>query len=640
MPFRWNPREHLSLIRYVLKWLLIAAPVGAVVGSAIALFLWSLDEVTHVRWNHPWLLFWLPIAGIGIGWMYHLFGRSVEGGNNLIVDEIHEPGGGIPGRMAPLVLVGTVITHLFGGSAGREGTAVQMGGSIASTICRWLKMDPADARELLMAGVAGGFGAVFGTPLTGAIFAIEVLAIGRMSYEAIVPCLVASIVGDWVTQAWGIHHTQYAIASFAHLGLVQNVPHLSWLLLGKVAVASLAFGLASVLFAELAHGLSRIFKRIIPWPMLRPALGGLIVIGLAYWVGRDYLGLGVTADPHHPSAVSILSCFQAGGATPWSWWWKILFTAVTLSSGFKGGEVTPLFFIGAALGNTMAWLLHAPVDLFAGLGFVAVFAGATNTPLACTLMGIELFAAGHTGLLNSGFVVYLAVACFLAYLLSGHSGIYLSQRIGTPKIASPQLPPDASLRTARELQSRFGALWLAGIRQGLSNPLGSELHLIASNAHAFNNGDNPMPHRHKVASREIGQVRIYMTPRERRKAAGLKGMFGKPLYQEIIDAAKVDGILNAVAHHTHYGYSGNGKIQANNRELPNTALSLCVELIADRDHLERFCRRHGDLLAGRVIVYKHMEHWDIGPHEEIKVIESDPKELDADLMDKTADPPG
>lgn len=445
MPFRWSPAEHLSLFRYFLKWVLIASPAGALVGAATALFLWALDRVTETRWNHPWLLFLLPIAGILTGAMYHFFGKSAEGGNNLIVEQIHEPGGGVPKRMAPLVLVGTLITHLCGGSAGREGTAVQMGGSIAHAVGRFLRLGPSDIRTLLMVGIAAGFGAVFGTPLTGAIFAIEVLALGRMSYEALLPCLIGSIVGDYATTALHIHHTTYHVAIFA-----SSTTPFSWLLLGKVVAAAIGFGLASVLFAEMAHSFTKIYKWIVPSPIFRPALGAVVVISLVYLVGtRDYLGLGVIADPHTPGGVSILSSFLPGGATHWSWLWKIIFTAVTVSAGFKGGEVTPLFFIGAALGNTIAWLFHAPVDLFAALGFVAVFAGATNTPLACTIMAIELF--GHeNGLIGKGFVIYSATACFIAYLFSGHSGIYLSQRIGTPKVKDVRMPHGASLRTLRE----------------------------------------------------------------------------------------------------------------------------------------------------------------------------------------------
>ena len=402
--------------------------------------------------------------------MYQLLGRSVEGGNNLIVDQIHEPGGGVPSRMAPLVLIGTVVTHLFGGSAGREGTAIQMGGSIASTVCRWLKIPSDDVRTILMVGVAAGFGSVFGTPLTGAIFAVEVLALGRMSYEALVPCLIGSIVGDATTRACGIAHTQYHVAVFANVGLLTSVPQLSWILLGKVGIASIGFGLASVLFAELSHSLTRIFKWAVPWSILRPVVGGAIVIAMVYLLGtRDYLGIGVTTDPHTPGGVSIVSCFNPGGAHALSWWWKILFTAITLGSGFKGGEVTPLFFVGAALGNTLAGLLGAPVDLFAALGFVAVFAGATNTPLACTIMAVELFGR-QAGLLGSGFVVYSAVACFISYLLSGHSGIYLSQRIGTPKLQETDVPEDATLRTVRERRPRLGDL----LSRATSEPDGSE----------------------------------------------------------------------------------------------------------------------------------------------------------------------
>ena len=439
MPFRWDAREHVAQGRYFLKWLAIVSPAAGVIGAACALFLWSLERVTQTRALHPSLLYFLPLAGVAVAALYQRFGKSVEGGNNLIVEQIHQPGGGVPSRMAPLILIGTVITHLFGGSAGREGTAVQMGGSIASTFGRWLRLSPSDLRILLMAGIAGGFGAVFGTPLAGAVFAMEVLSVGRMSYEALIPCLIAGIVGDQACAALGIRHTIYQITSvFA----AAHAPQLDPLLLSKVALAAVAFGLASVLFAELQHSLQQLFKTAIRSPLLRPAVGGVIIIALVYLTGtRDYLGLGVNAaDPH---AVTILSCFRAGGATDGSWGWKILFTAVTLSCGFKGGEVTPLFFIGAALGNVCARLLDATAqtDLFAGLGFIGVFAGATNTPLACTIMGIELF--------GSQAVVYMAVACYLSYLFSGHTGVYLSQRIAVPKTSSPFRVPDITLATAR-----------------------------------------------------------------------------------------------------------------------------------------------------------------------------------------------
>jgi len=435
----FNLREHAEVLWQLLRWTLLVVPVGILAGSASALFLWSLDRVTVFRWQHGWLLFLLPVAGVFLGWVYHWVGRPAAGGNNLIIEQIHKPGGGVPRRMAPLILGGTLVTHLFGGSAGREGTAVQMGGSLASAYGRLCRFGEENMRVLLMAGIAAGFGSVFGTPLTGAIFAMEVLVIGRMRYDALIPVLVASLVGDVTCSAWGIAHAHYHINFESATGGYVQVD--GWLL-AKVVLAAVAFGLASRLFSELTHALQQLFQRLVPIAWLRPALAGGLVVALVYIVGtRDYLGLGVSSS--EAGAVTVLSAFQAGGATPWSWWWKLLFTAVTLSAGFKGGEVTPLFFIGAALGNTLATLLGAPVDLFAGLGFVAIFAGAANTPLACTIMGIELFGAHYT--------VYFAVACFVAYLFSGHSGIYLSQRLGEAKFGRPKLPPDVTLREAREL---------------------------------------------------------------------------------------------------------------------------------------------------------------------------------------------
>ncbi len=422
MSTQWSLRQHVEQAQFLGRWILLAVPLGIVVGSTVAFFLWSLNWATEVRESTttsngvPWLLYLLPVAGVGIVGLYLWAGKSADRGNNLIMDEIHQPGGGVPARMAPLVLVTTVVTHLFGGSAGREGTAVQIGGSVASALGRAIGLNEHETRLLLMAGIAAGFGAVFGTPLAGAIFAIEVLTVGKMNYEAIIPCLPASFVGDRMCMAWGTHHTIYTIQPLLEKAGEGTAGPVDALLTLKVMVAAITFGLAGVLFAELTHGLARLFHRI-RWPLLRPVVGGAAVIGLAFLLGADYLGLGVTAPAGH---VSIVSAFSPGGATPWSWLWKIILTAVTLSCGFKGGEVTPLFFVGATLGNVMAVILHAPVDLFAGLGFVAVFAGATNTPLACIVMGLELFGTGP--------LLYLVVACYLAYLFSGRSSIYSAQR--------------------------------------------------------------------------------------------------------------------------------------------------------------------------------------------------------------------
>ena len=397
-----------------LRWIAILVPLAAAVGSASAFFLWALDAVTRVRFANPGLLFLLPVAGLCVGMLYQLYGKSANGGNNLLIDEIHQPGAGVPRRMAPLILSGPLVTHLFGGSAGREGTALQMGGSIAASFARLLKLDADRVRILLMAGVAAGFGSIFGTPIAGAVFALEVLIVGRIQYDALVPCFFASLLADWTCRAWGIGHTHYNVDVPAAGATLD-----AWLM-GKVILAAIVFGFAASLFATLSHRLGDAFKTRIPRAELRPVVGGFLVIGLFFLAGNpDYLGLGVLGN--RPDAITLPALFTSTEIPVTAWAWKLVFTVITLSAGFKGGEVTPLFFIGAALGNSLAFALGAPVDLFAALGFVAIFAGATNTPLASTFLGMELFGAGNG--------LYLATACIIAYRCSGSKGIYSAQRV-------------------------------------------------------------------------------------------------------------------------------------------------------------------------------------------------------------------
>lgn len=436
--------DQATIVAHLVKWTLLVIPISLTVGSLVALFLWLLEKVTQIRWQHEWLLFLLPLAGIPIYFLYKYLGKNSDAGNNLILEEIHQPGGGVPARMTPLVLITTVVTHLFGGSAGREGTAVQMGGSVANLYARWFKLNEQDLRILLMTGVAAGFGAVFGTPVTGAVFALEVLAIGEMRYGALIPCLIAAVFADITTAAWGIHHTHYQIDFTGSAHDLIPFLHVDVLLIVKVILAGLCFGLASFLFAELMHTIKNYSNRIIHHSGMKwliPVIGGLLIIALCYVTGTtNYTGLGVNGK--NAGSVSIVAAFHAGGATSWSWLLKMLFTAITLGMGFKGGEVTPLFFIGATLGNTLAVLWGAPIDLFAGLGFIAVFAGATNTPIACTLMGVELFGGGN--------VLYFAIACFTAYYFSGHSGIYTAQRVRVGKITNDAQHKEKTLKQIRE----------------------------------------------------------------------------------------------------------------------------------------------------------------------------------------------
>ncbi len=440
--------DQLEILKYVLRWFILVLPVAFVSGSLVALFLYLLDQATLLRQGNSWLLYFLPVAGVVIVALYRFKGKNAEAGNNLVMDEIHKPGGGIPARMAPFVLITTVATHLFGGSAGREGTAVQIGGSMAHFIGKKMKLKKEDLRILLIAGVAAGFGAVFGTPIAGTIFALEVMAIGRIKYDALLPAFLASFMADIICSAYGIRHTHYSIDFHDHVASGLSYLHFDLRLIFYVIVAGVFFGLAGFAFSELSHTIKNLSNKYIKRKFLIPLIGGVVVIALSFILGtKDYLGLGVTSPDEN--GVSIVSAFTPGGADTFSWMWKLIFTAVTLSTGFKGGEVTPLFFIGATLGNTVAMLTGNPVDLFAGLGFIAVFAGATNTPLACTIMGVELFGGEH--------VLYYAIACFIAYYFSGHSGIYTSQRISVSKADFKyHLNSENTLKNIRERKNGKG----------------------------------------------------------------------------------------------------------------------------------------------------------------------------------------
>lgn len=433
--FRHALFEQFRLLLNLLRWLPVASFVGVMGGTASAFLLASLTLATRLREQHVWLIVLLGPAGWAVGLMYRHLGKSVEAGNHLILEQVHDPRETIPLRMTPLILIGTFLTHLCGGSAGREGTAIQTGASLADQLARPLRFAAADRRLLLMAGISAGFASVFGTPLAGAVFGIEVLAIGRMSYEAIAPCFLAAFVGDLVTRVWadhlpGVHHAVYRVVGVQPL----SAPAIFY-----AGVAGVAFGLTAMAFANATHAVSKAARRLVSRPELRPLIGGVFLTTVVFTVGYPhtsrFLGLGLPTIAAAFTQKLPASDFLV----------KFFFTTLTLGTGFKGGEVTPLFFIGATLGNALSGILPLSPSLLAGMGFVAVFAGAANTPLASTFMAFELFGP-ETG-------AYAAIACVVSYLFSGHVGIYSSQRIGTVKRPASAGQPDVSLALEAKLRA-------------------------------------------------------------------------------------------------------------------------------------------------------------------------------------------
>lgn len=391
---------------FLVRWISLACVVGFIAGLGSAAFIGGLNWATTTRNDNLWLIWLLPIAGLAVGALYHYFGKGLERGSNLVIDQIHETSQWIPPRMSVLVYLGSVITHVFGGSAGREGGAIQIAVGLTDPISKKLRFTPEARSMMLVTAIAGAFGSAFGVPFAGTIFALEVQRVGRVKYEALIPAFTAALIGDAVVRGLDVHHTLYP-----------KLPSHDWDLqtAWKLIVLGLLAGIVAYVFVNGTHLVQKTAGRFISWYPARPAIGGAIVAAMVLWFGwRDYQGLST------PLALDALS-----GPDARSWIPKLILTVVTIGFGFVGGEVIPLFVMGSLLGNNLSDLLNIDPALLSSMGAVAVLGAAANVPLACVILGIELFGGSNA--------LMFAVVCIVAYAVSGHRSVYHAQIVDAPK---------------------------------------------------------------------------------------------------------------------------------------------------------------------------------------------------------------
>ncbi|MBE6918677.1 MAG: chloride channel protein [Ruminococcaceae bacterium] len=383
----------------LVKWIAVGVLIGAVGGVVGTLFHMGVDQATELRWEHPWILYLLPVGGLVITAIYRVT-RTEGKGTNDIIRSVHF-GSHIPILLVPVIFVSTVITHLCGGSAGREGAALQIGGGIGYKTGTLLHLHEKDLPLATMCGMSGVFAALFGTPLTAMLFALEVISVGVLYYAGLIPCLAAALTGYRVSVLLGVPPTRFSIPAVEmELGVTV-----------QVAVLAVLCAVVSILLCRTLHWTEHAMEHVLGNVWLRSAVGGAALIGLTLLLGTDYNGAGM----------DVITAALGGQAKGFAWLWKILFTAITIGCGFKGGEVVPSFFIGATFGCVAGSLLGMPVPLAAAVGLICVFCGAVNCPLASMMLSVELFGADN--------LIYFAVACAIGYLISGYSGLYKSQRI-------------------------------------------------------------------------------------------------------------------------------------------------------------------------------------------------------------------
>ncbi len=400
-------KEVIQTIRSFIKWVLIAHLTGAAGGLVGSAFHLSVSHATTFRLAHPWMLYLLPAAGLLIGLIYHVL-HTENKNTNTVIDSI-QIGEKVPLALVPTIFLATVITHLFGGSAGREGAALQIGGSLGNYVGRLCRLDDKDMRIATLSGMSAVFAALFGTPLTATVFALEVISVGVIYYSAFVPCLIASLIALQIASLFGIPPEGFEIPIMVPL-------HGAGVL--RVAGLALLCTLVSIVFCLTMHGTEHFLRKKIPNDFVRVVFGGCVIVGLTLLLGTgDYNGAGMGV---------IERAIEEGVTRPDAFFWKLVFTAITLGTGYKGGEVVPCFFVGATFGCAVGPLLGLPAGFAAAIGLVCVFCGAVNCPLASILLAVELF--------DSADIVYFALACGLAYMLSGYFGLYSSQKIMYSKL--------------------------------------------------------------------------------------------------------------------------------------------------------------------------------------------------------------
>lgn len=406
---RLSPKEKTWYYPYWIfcKWVVIAMTVGFCAGGVGVVFHHVLEWANHTWRAHSWLIWLLPLGGIVIAALYKYVGKDRDRGTNMVLAAVRSSET-VSAATGPLIFLSTALTHLLGGSAGREGAALQLGGCIASQLRKPFRLDEKDTHIIVMCGTSAAFAALFGTPATAAIFALEVVSVGLMYYSAIVPCTLAALTGAMLARFFHVEPTAFSMG---------GIPALAFLPLVKVCLLGLLCAWVSNLFCLAMHQSTHWAKRLFPNVFLRAAVGGGLVILLTYLSGtHDYNGAGM----------DVIARAIGGEALPWAFLMKILFTAITLGFGFKGGEIVPVFFTGATFGCVAGLVLGLEPSFAAGLGLIAVFCGVTNCPVTSVILGVELF--GSQGLL------FFTAVCAVSYMLSGYGGLYGEQKIVYSKL--------------------------------------------------------------------------------------------------------------------------------------------------------------------------------------------------------------